>query len=180
MRYFTSEYFDGAGNEHDREMIQRCTRSCRAARQTVAASYKADHPDAQFSYSYMMRRLLELRLRKALSNLSCLQQRNDMRTYGEARQSHGEERAKEIMAENRQWEETAEAENEDIARDLVMALTGREIDFVPKEQVKESPYGNLSVIGRSNDGEQRSPSAVNPEAVMKVINDLERTYGDDR
>jgi hypothetical protein len=170
MRYFTSEYFDGNGGHHDRPLSDPDPKKVEA--------YKAAHPDAKFSPSYLMMRILQLRLNKALSNLSGLQQRNDMRTYGEARQAHGEERANEIMAENRLHDERSEAENEDIARDIAMAITGMEITFVPVPDPRPEPkYGNLAMIGRTKENENDPGSWRDHDEIMKVLNELERMYG---
>jgi hypothetical protein len=164
MRYFTEQYFAGAGNNHDRYLAHPDPK--------VAEKYKANTPDAHFSYSYLMMRMLRLRLRHALSNLSGLQQTNEMRTWGDAHYEGGEEAAKTAVLRSRKWNEEAEAEIEDIVRDIAMALTGREIDF--KAAPSDRPQVcNLCMIGR---GEESgiSPSAYNYDAVMGVIEKLSR------
>jgi hypothetical protein len=166
MRYFTQQYFAGAGGRHDHALAN--------PNRALAEKYRAEHPGAQFSYSYLMMRILELRLHKSLSNVSWLQQSNEMRAHSEAVQYHGVEKAKEIMAEHRQLDERAQAENEEIARDFVMAITGKEIEFVQPAAPEKPKYNNLAMIGRTPETKDDPGGWVNYDGVMGEIAEMER------
>ena len=64
MRYFTHLYFDGAGNGHDRYLVDPKQRD----------EYLKANPDARHSCSWTMANLLHQRLDEALSTLSGIQQ----------------------------------------------------------------------------------------------------------
>lgn len=116
MRHFHKLYFAGSGNQHDQYLSH--------PKKKMREQYRCDYPDAQYSYSFMMRQTLEMLLANALSTLSGMQQ-------GGCQSDEEYEKCKMDL--------------KDTVRDLAVAITGEDIEFVGENESNKRNLDDVNI-----------------------------------